>query len=58
MIYKFSESAKNSIESAEKIAITLGHNYVGSEHILFGISTQENCLANKILKKQNRNCVV
>ena len=53
MIYKFSESAKNSIESAEKIAITLGHNYVGSEHILFGISTQENCLANKILKKQN-----
>ena len=37
MIYKFSETAKNAIESAEQIAISLGHNYVGSEHILFGI---------------------
>lgn len=53
MIYKFSETAKNSIESAEKIAISLGHNYVGSEHILFGLSNQIDGIAYKVLKKQN-----
>ena len=53
MIYKFSESAKNAIESAENIAISLGHNYVGSEHILFGIANQTNGMAYKVLKAQN-----
>ena len=53
MIYKFSESAKNVIESAEKIAISLGHNYVGSEHILYGMAQQKSGIAYKILKKQN-----
>ena len=53
MIYKFSESAKNVIESAEKIAISLGHNYVGSEHILYGMAQQKSGIAYNILKKQN-----
>ena len=53
MIYKFSETAKNAIENAEKIAISLGHNYVGSEHILFGIANQVDGLAYKVLSKQN-----
>ena len=53
MIYKFSESAKNVIESAEKIAITLGHNFVGSEHLLFGMADNDSGIAYNILKKQN-----
>ena len=53
MIYKFSESAKNVIESAEKIAIELGHNYVGSEHILYGMAEQKSGIAYNILNKQN-----
>ena len=53
MIYKFSESAKNVIESAEKIAVSLGHNYVGSEHILYGMAQQKSGIAYNILKKQN-----
>ena len=53
MIYKFSESAKNVIESAEKIAVSLGHNYVGSEHILYGMAQQKSSIAYNILKKQN-----
>ena len=53
MNYKFSESAKNVIESAEKIAISLGHNYVGSEHILYGMAQQKSGIAYNILKKQN-----
>ncbi len=55
MIYKFSQSAKNAIESAEKVAISLGHNYVGSEHILFGIANQTDGVAYKVLKMQNIN---
>lgn len=53
MIYKFSESAKNAIEAAEKVAISLGHNYVGSEHILFGIANQMDGMAYKVLKMQH-----
>ena len=53
MIYKFSESAKKALESAESFAIELGHNFIGTEHILYGISTQENGLGYKVLKKQN-----
>jgi len=53
MIYKFSDSAKKALESAESFAIELGHNFIGTEHILYGISTQENGLGYKILKKQN-----
>ena len=53
MIYKFSESAKVAIESAEKIAISLGHKYVGSEHILFGIANQIDGMGYKVLKMQN-----
>ena len=53
MIYKFSETAKNAIESAEQIAISLGHNYVGSEHVLYGIANQLDSMAYKVLKKQN-----
>lgn len=53
MIYKFSETAKNAIESAEKIAVSLGHNFVGSEHILYGIASQTDCIGYKVLKNQH-----
>ena len=53
MIYKFSDSSKKALESAENIAIELGHNFIGTEHILYGIALQEKGLGYKILKKQN-----
>ena len=31
----------------------LGHNYVGSEHILYGMAQQKNGIAYNVLKKQN-----
>ena len=52
MIYKFSETAKNVLESAEKIAIELGHNYVGSEHILYGLIKEGAGVASKVLGNQ------
>ena len=52
MIYKFSEASKNVLENAEKIAIELGHTYIGTEHILYGLVSEEKGLAFKILSKQ------
>ena len=37
MIYKFTSRAKEAIEYAQEEAVSLGHNYVGSEHILYGL---------------------
>ena len=34
MIYKFTNKAKKVIEIANDISIELGHNYIGTEHIL------------------------
>lgn len=53
MIYKFSDSSKKALESAENLAIELGHSFIGTEHILYGIATQEKGLGYKILKNQN-----
>ena len=52
MIYKFSEASKNALESAEKIAIDLGHIYIGTEHILYGLLSEEKGVAFKVLNKQ------
>jgi ATP-dependent Clp protease ATP-binding subunit ClpC len=37
---KFDGRAKNALAIAQQIAIQLGHNYIGSEHLLFGILSQ------------------
>ena len=55
MIYKFSEASKNVLENAEKVAIELGHNYIGTEHILYGLVSEEKGLAYKVLSKQGIN---
>ena len=37
---KFDTRAKNALAVAQQIALQLGHNYIGSEHLLFGILSQ------------------
>jgi ATP-dependent Clp protease ATP-binding subunit ClpC len=37
---KFDSRAKNALAVAQQIAIQLNHNYIGSEHLLFGILSQ------------------
>ncbi len=37
---KFDARSKNALAVAQQIAIQLGHNYIGSEHVLFGILSQ------------------
>ena len=53
MMYKFTNSANSAIESANEIAIELGHNYVGTEHLLYGLAKEENSIASQVLANQN-----
>lgn len=55
MIYKFTKSAEKVIEISKEIAINLGHSYIGTEHILYGLVKEKNGISNKVLEKQNIN---
>ena len=48
MYEKFTEQARNAMRIAEEISEQLGHNYMGTEHILIGLLDTEG-LASKIL---------
>lgn len=52
---KFTESAKNAIDLAGESALELGHDYIGTEHLLLGIINEGNCIAAKALEKNNIN---
>lgn len=53
MTYKFTNSAEKAIEIANEIAIELGHNYIGTEHILYGLTKEGTGVASKVLENQN-----
>ncbi len=53
MTYKFTKKAEKAIQIAESTAIELGHNYVGTEHILYGLVKESTGIANKVLENQN-----
>lgn len=53
MIYKFTVSSEKVLQIAKDIASSLGHNYIGTEHILYGLAKEQNGVASKVLKKQN-----
>lgn len=52
MTYKFTESAKKVIEYANEITLKLGHEYIGTEHILYGLAKEEKGIASKVLEGQ------
>ena len=53
MLYRFTNSANVAIEIANELAVELGHNYVGTEHILYGLAKSENGIASQVLANQN-----
>lgn len=53
MIYKFTTRAKKAIELAQDEAISLGHNYIGTEHILYGLVKEGAGVASRVLSNQN-----
>jgi len=52
MIYKFTNKAKKVIEIANDISIELGHNYIGTEHILYGLAKEGEGIASKVLNNK------
>ena len=48
MYEKFTEAARQVMKTAEEISEQLGHNYMGTEHILIGLLDTEG-VASKIL---------
>ena len=37
MTYKFTNRAERAINIANEIAAELGHSYIGTEHVLYGL---------------------
>lgn len=52
MVYKFTNRAEKAISCAQECAQELGHNYVGTEHLLYGLMKEGNGLAYKVLSFQ------
>lgn len=50
---KFTEKARMAIEYAKRAAMELGHDYVGTEHLLVGLLRVANSVAEKILANKN-----
>ncbi len=48
----FTESARSALAEAAEYAKELGHNYVGTEHLLYGLA-QENDIAGDVLNEQD-----
>ena len=52
MTYSFTSRAKKAIDIANEIAIELGHDYIGTEHILYGLAEEGSGVAAKVLENQ------
>ena len=53
MTYKFTNRAEKAIEIANEIANDFGHNYIGTEHLLYGLAKEGAGVASKVLENQN-----
>ena len=52
MTYNFTSRAKKAIEIANDVAIELGHRYIGTEHLLYGLAKEGSGVASKVLENQ------
>ncbi len=52
MVYKFTKSGEKVLELANELALDLGHSYIGTEHVLYGLACEENGVASKVLENQ------
>ncbi len=53
MYYKFTARAEKALELAQDLSIEFGHDYIGSEHILYGLAEEGTGIASKVLENQN-----
>ena len=52
MTYKFTKSSENVLNIANDLAQDMGHNYIGTEHILYGLVIESSGVASKVLENQ------
>ena len=52
MIYKFTKRAEKALEYAGDLAQGFGHNYIGTEHILYGLVKEGSGVASQVLNMQ------
>ena len=52
MQYKFTNRAEKAIKIANTTAEELGHSYIGTEHLLYGLSEEGHGVASKVLELQ------
>ena len=55
MMYKFTSRAQKALEIANNIAQELGHSYIGTEHILYGLTAEGAGVAARVLENQGIN---
>ena len=53
MTYKFTNRAKEAVEYANDLAIEMGHSYVGTEHLLYGLAKEGTGIASRVLEKNS-----
>ena len=46
----FTPRAKAALRSAMEVALQLGHNYIGTEHLLLGLFSDEESFAARVLR--------
>ena len=52
MMYKFTNRAEKALELAAELAAEFGHNYIGTEHVLYGLTKEGTGVASKVLELQ------
>ena len=52
MTYKFTNRAEKAINIANEIAADMGHSYIGTEHLLYGLVEEGTGIASKVLQDQ------
>ena len=53
MVYKFTKSSEKVFEFANDLAIKMGHSYIGTEHLIYGLSKERNGVAGKVFLKMH-----
>lgn len=53
MYYKFTARAEKALEYAQELAMELGHAYIGTEHLLYGLVEEGTGVASKVLQNQD-----
>lgn len=48
-MYKYTKKAEDAIRAGEQLAQELGHNYIGTEHLLYGLTAIADGVSGKIL---------